>query len=804
MRALLQDLHHAARSLRRSPGFSLVAVLTLALGIGANTAIFSVVNGVLLTPLPFQDPGKLVVVWESNASRHRDANVVSPANYQDWRDRSTSFAGLAALTWTGMTFTGDAPERVSGRAVTANFFRVLGVAPALGRGFSAQEDVPDGPRVIIISHGLWQRRFAGDSTIIGRAVSISGGSATVVGVMPASFQSMPYGEDSYWQPLGLDPSDRARQGRYAMVIGRLKPGVTVAMAQAEMSGITRALEGEYPEFDTGWGAHLITLTDQTVGSFRQALLVLFGAVGFVLLIACANVGNLMLGRAAARERELMVRAALGAPRWRLVQQALAEGVVLALVGSAMGVLLAVWGVHLLVAARPSAVPRVLDIAVDGRVLWFTILASIAVGLAVGVPGILSDRLRRGMAGLRGETGRSTSGVTASRLRGGLVVTQMSLALVLLVGAGLMVRSLQRLMAVDPGFDPTRLITMSLELPSATYPDGPRRTAFFDQLLERMRVLPGVQSVGMVDFLPLIGPGSATSVRIVGRPEPALGQALTADIRIADGQYFSTMRIPLRSGRGFTAGDRPGTPGVVVINETAARQYWPNESPMGQRIKVNMWSPDSAVEVVGVIGDVHHSGLDAEVRPMIYYPMSQIPAGSGTVVLRATAEPAALTPLLRSALREQDPQVPAGEIATMDSYLTRSTADRRFPMTLLTVFAGLAVILAGIGIYGVLSYAVTQRTREIGIRVALGAGPEQVLVMVLRAGLGLTLLGVVLGVAGSAIATRALSHLLFGVMPTDPITFVSVTALLVSIALLATYLPARRAARVEPMVALRTE
>jgi putative ABC transport system permease protein len=801
---LAQDLRYALRALLRAPSFSLVAVLTLALGIGANSAMFSVVNAVLLTPLPFKVPKNLVIVWERNGPRHRDQNVVSPANYLDWKDRATSFSDFAAFTWTGMTLTGESPERVSGRAVTANFFRTLGMEPLLGRGFTAEEDAPGGPRVIVLSYGLWQRRFAGDSSIIGRAIPIAGGNALVVGVMPAAFQSMPYGDDSFWQPLGLDASDRNRRGRYAMTIARLKEGVRVSQAQAEMETISRALERDYPDFNTGWTTNVVTLTDQIVGSSRTALLVLMGAVGFVLLIACANVGNLMLGRAASRERELAVRAAMGASRWRLVQQSLAEGVLLSLAGAALGVLFAVWGVDLLVLARPQAVPRLAEIALDGRVLALTLGVSLVVGVAVGLPAILSGRLRSNMAGLRGDTGRTTSGRAATRLRGGLVIAQMTFALMLLVGAGLMVRSLQRLTSVDPGFDPSHLLTMGVELPSATYAEGSRQSALFSDLLERLRALPGVQSAGVVDFLPMIGPGSATSIRIVGRPEPAVGQAPSADIRIASASYFTTMRIPLMRGRGFTPADLPRAPGVVLINETAARQIWPGEDPVGQRVKVSMWSPDTAVQIVGVVGDVRHSGLDGDIRPMVYYPTSQIPMGSGTLVLRATGAPAALSAMMRSTLRELDPELPAGEVATMETYLARSMADRRFPMILLTAFAAIAVALAGIGIYSVLSYAVSQRTREIGVRLALGAGPADVLGMVLRAGLSLILAGVLLGALGGAIAARALRSLLFEVVPTDPVTFAVVTALLVAIALLATYLPARRAVRVDPMVALRAE
>jgi len=475
---MFHDLRIACRSLRRVPGFAAVVILTLALGIGANTAIFSVVNGVLLTPLAYPQPDRLVLVWEQNPHRGSARNVVSPSNYLDWRDRARSFSGLAAFTWTGITLTGGNPEHAEGRAVSQEFFSVLGVAPALGRTFTAEENTPGAAKVIMLSHGLWQRRFGGDSAIVGRTIQVAGGDVRVVGVMPVSFQSMPYGQDQYWEPLGLDPADRERRGRYAMVIGRLRDGVSAEQAQTEMTSIAADLAREHVEFNTGWGASVVTLTDQVVGRARPILLTLLGAVSLVLLIACANVANLVLARTAARRREFAVRAALGATPLRLARGVLAESVLLAVIGGAAGLVLAVWGVGLLVAAAPAEVPRLAQIGVDGRVLAVTLLVTLLAGILFGSPGALG-RGRAGLAAdLHGAGRRSTSGADAKRLRGALVVAQVSLSMILLVGAGLLIRSLQRLTAVDPGFDPSRVLTVAVDLPAATYPEAPRRTAFY--------------------------------------------------------------------------------------------------------------------------------------------------------------------------------------------------------------------------------------------------------------------------------------------------------------------------------------
>ena len=798
---LLQDLRYAARTLAKSSGFTAVVVLTLALGIGANTAIFSVVNGVLLTPLPYRDPSRLVVVWESKGTSTH--NVVNPANYMDWHDRATSFSGLALMSWAGLTFTGDEAERVQGRAVTPDFFGVLGAAPLLGRTFRAEESRPHVPRVIVLSEALWRRRFGADRAIVGRAVPVAGGTARVVGVMPASFRPMPYGQEEYWEPMPLDWSNRARNGRYAMVVGRLRDGVTIERAQTEMSRIARQLESDAPDFDTGWGATVVPLMEQVVGGAQRTILVVLGAVSLVLLIACANVANLMLARASSRERELAIRAALGASRWRLVRQALVESVILALAGGAAGALLASWGVHLLVRAAPPDVPRIADIRLDLTVLAVTGLVSMAAGVLFGLPAALS-RSGTAIQGLHAATTRTTAGVPAARLRGALVIAQVSLAIVLLVGAGLLVRSLQRLIAVDPGFDPANISALTITLPDATYPDSLRRVAFYERLLERVRSMPGVQSAGLISWLPMTPGNAATSLTVVGRPEPAPGQKPTAAIRIVDPGYFDAMRIPLRRGRSLAPSDRLGSVPVAVISEAMVRKLWPGEDPIGQHVTVDWWHEKVSVGIVGVVADSRHDGLDAEFQPTLFYPFAQESQGGMSLVLRSTLPPATLTRMVRAAVSEMDKGLPVADAVTMYHHISEMMADRRYPAFVLGLFAALALTLAAVGIYGVLSYTVGQRTREIGVRVALGARPVDVLRTVLGGGLRLTLSGVALGGMAAGLAAGALGKLLYGVHPLDPVTFAGVPLVLVGVALLAMAAPARRAARVDPMVALRSE
>jgi putative ABC transport system permease protein len=805
MDTLLQDLRYSVRRLLKRPGFALVVIATLGLGIGANTAIFSVVKSVLLAPLPYPAPDRLMMVWETKPAANRDRNVVNPQNYLDWQQRNTSFTALGLYTWMTMTLTGGGhPENVMGRAITPNVLDILGVRPALGRNFTREEGLPNAGMSIILSDGLWRRRFGADSSIMGRTITVSGGTATIVGVMPPTFR--PLANEQYWQAFRLDPADHQRNGRYAMTIGRLRPGVTREQAQADMSGIARRLATEFPDFDTGWGARVVAMKDDVIGSARGVLLMLMGAVAVVLLITCANVGNLMLGHAASRDRELAVRTALGAPGWRLVRQWLVENVVLALAGGVVALGLAVWGVDLLLAAHPDSVPRLQEIRLDRSVLLVTALVSIGVGVLIGLPAAFGGRLARVGAALRNESARTTEGRRAARFRGALVVAQVSLALVLLIGAGLLVRSIARLSAVDPGFNPDKVLTFTVDLPPGTYPDstpGPI-TNFYARLLEQLRAHPGVRAAGAVTWLPLTGIGAGTGFEVIGRPRPLPGQEPGAVIRVVDPQYLATIGIPLIRGRGFTDRDAANAPPVVLVSSALARKIWPTENPLGQHLKVSWTSPDAHAEVVGVVGDALATGLDGDRDPTIYFPLAQSPMGRMSVVVRTSGPPLSVVPEVRNVIHGLDPDLPVESFQAMSDVVTSSMADRRYPMFLLMIFAAVALLVAAIGVYAVLAFAVNQRTREIGIRMALGAQRRQVLRLILRNGLGLTLAGLALGVVGGAFASRALSRLLFRVAPADPVTTICVVLVLFGVAMLAMYLPARRATRVDPMSALRND
>ncbi|HTS87664.1 MAG TPA: ABC transporter permease [Gemmatimonadales bacterium] len=797
---LLQDIRYALRALRKSPGYTLVAVATLGLGIGATTAIFTVVNGVLLRPLPYHDPDRLTMIWEAKQGGTTRFNVVNPGNYFDWKTRATSFADMAAFTWSGLTLTGDNPEHVQGRMVTPNFFRVLGVSPVLGRTFTDEEAAAGGNRLVLLSDRLWKRRFGGDPSLVGSTIPIAGGVATVLGVLPASFQPLPWGDEEYWEPFQLDAGALARRGRYSQVIARLREGVTPAVAQAEMNRITATLSQEYPGFNTGWGANVVPLAEQVSGSVRRPLLILMGAVALVLLIACANLTNLMLGRAVSRSREFAIRAALGAGRHRLAVQWLTESLLLAAAGGGVGVLLAFLGADLLTRAAPGGVPRLREIAVDWRVLGAAALTTLASGALVALPALL----RRGIGQVEVlRAGQSTPDGRTGRFRSALVVGQVTLALVLLFGAGLLIRSLARLVAVDPGFDPSNLVTAQIDLPQGGYPDRSKQELFFSELLERLRASPGVVDAGAVSFLPITGAGAATSFSVAGRPAPAPGQAPVAEIRIVDPGYFSAMRIPLLRGRLATSADADSAAPVVMVNAALARAMWPGADPVGQRLLVDWWDAETARQVIGVVGDVHQHGLDEEVRPAIYYPIGQSPfGGSMTVVVRTRGDAAAATTAIREAVRGLDRDIPLSDVATMYTHLAASTSDRRYPMLLLTVFAGLALVLAAIGLYGVLTFTVGQRTRELGVRIALGARPGDVVRLVLGSGIRLTLAGILLGTAVTSALGGVMTKLLYGIPATDPLTFVVVAMVLLAVALVASVIPARRAARVDPMIVLR--
>ena len=804
MTTVWQDLRFSARLLLRTPGFTLVAVAALALGIGANTAIFSVVNALLLEPLPYKEPGRLVVVWEHNLPRDRKNNVVSPGNFLHWRDMNRVFDDIAAVSMTfRTTLTGDgAPEELPVQYVTAAISPILGVPPQQGRLFTAEDDSPSA-RVVILSDRLWRRRFSADPALINRTILLDGVPQLVVGIMPPGFSILDKNVD-IWQTIGFRPESRTPRGRWIMVVGKLRNGVTVAQAQDDMTRVHAELTRMFPQFNTGWTARVVSLSDQLTGDIRPALLVLLGAVGFVLLIACANVANLLLARATARHRELAVRAALGAGRARLVRQLLAESLLLSAVGGIAGLLLAWWATLGLrnVVAQQLPIPRLESVAVDGRVLLFTLAAAIVSGLVFGlIPAVsaagvtLTDALKEG--------GRGGTAARGARARNVFVVIETALALILLVGAGLLIRSFTALLNVDPGFDPSHTMTMKVSIPTSKYRTPEQQRAFYDQLFERLDSIPGVQAAGGTSFLPLNGLGAATSFEIVGRPKPPAGQEPVTDVRVATHAYFRAMGIRLVRGRLFDRTDAGNNVRRVIISDSMARKYWANEDPIGQHIIVS-WNDPGPDEIVGVVGDVRQETLEKETRPSIYWPPSRFTYPFMTVAIRASGEVTAIVPTATAKVNELDPNIAVADVRTMSEVRDISVAQRRLTMLLLGIFAGMALLLAAVGIYGVISYAVTQRTQEIGIRMALGAQRSNVLSMVVRQALALAGAGILVGAAGAWLLTGLMKNLLFGVRPSDPLTFLVVAALLGAVAAAAASVPGLRATRVDPVIALRAE
>jgi putative ABC transport system permease protein len=806
---LLQDVRYALRMCVRTPGFTSVAVLVLALGIGANTAIFTIVNAVLLERLPFQDPDRIVALWEESSRRPGRNNVVGPSQFVRWRERTTVFAQLAALADTRQNLTGSGnPEEVIVQIVTADFFPILGVSPLVGRTFTDEENRDPQANVVILGHELWQRRFGGDPGIVGRTVQLNARPTTVVGVMPPGFRlfikegSLVGKPSDLWAPYVLPPGARDFGGRFLEVIARLKPGVTIREAQAQLTGIARALERETPERNASWGARVLALHDELSGEYRRALLVLAGAVAFVLLIACANVANLLLARGAARQREIAIRTALGALRGRVVRQLLTESLVLAVLGGAAGLLVAIWGLALLLALSPVDLTSVADVRLSYPVLAFTVaislLTAIICGLAPAFEGSRTDVQEAISDGAR-QIGGS---VRRRRLRQAFVIAEIALAVVLLVGAGLMLRSLASLHRVDPGYSTTNILTMRLQLPGAKYQNDEQRIRFFRDVTARIRELPGVQSAGAVSYVPLTGLGAGTRFTIEGQPPPPPGQDYVTNVSVCDNGYFRVLNVPLISGRWFSEREMRDKSNVVIVSESLVRTYFPRETPIGRRLSISMTAPITPTEIIGVVGDIRFQDLTAAPQPTTYWPHPQLAYSAMTVTVRTATDPLPLAPGVEQAIRTLDKDQPVSDVRTMSQWVAKSLAQARFSSTLLATFAALALLLAAIGIYGVMSYAVSQRTSEIGIRLALGAETGDILRMIVGGAMRLTALGLAIGVGLALALGRTLTKLLYETTGTDPITFAAVLLVLGSVALIASYLPARRAARIEPVDALR--
>ena len=801
METLMRDVRYGIRSLTKRPGFTAVALIALALGIGANTAIFSLVNAVLLQPLPFAEPDRLVWAW-GNIRNGGNRASVSPLDFLDFRKENTTFEEFAAMFTLPLplNLTGNGePERLSAAAVTGNYFQALGAKPVLGRTFILENEKPGNEQVTVLSYALWQKRFGGDPGVLNKTVTLDGKTCEVIGVMPKEF-SFPRSAE-LWIPINFDYSEgmKQRKAHFMRPIGKLKAGVTIAQAQADTDTVARRLEQQYPDSNTGWNLRLVSLREQLVGRTRPTLLILFGAVGLVLLIACANVANLSLVRAAARHKEIALRTALGAGRFRIIRQMITESVVLALIGGALGTLLAFWGTDLLVTLGGDSIPSTAQVRIDATVLAFTLLVSLLTGVVFGLaPALralkfnLSESLKEG-----GRTG--TSGAKGNRTRSLLVVLESAVAVVLLIGAGLLIRSLIQLQNVSPGFDAQNVLTMSVALSREKYSTPEKASSFFQQLETRVKGLPGVESVGFVTELPLSGQLNDMPFTVEGRPPVAINDAFDADFRRVNQDYFRSLRIPLLRGRNFTEQEVRQGDKVVVISELLASQVFPKEDPLGKRL---VMMTGNIFEIIGIVGDIRDRSLESQPLAAMYWPTYA--SGFTNLVIRTQSNPTSLAAAVRREVLAIDPDQPVAAIKTMQQWMETSVAAPRYRTTLLGLFAVVALVLASTGIYGVMSYSVTQRTHEIGVRMALGARRLDVLKLVVRQGMGLVVIGVALGLVGAFALTRVMASLLFGVTAKDPVTFVAVAALLALIAFIACYIPARRATKVDPLVALRYE
>jgi putative ABC transport system permease protein len=810
METFVQDLRYGVRMLIKKPGFTVVALIALALGVGANTAIFSVVNAVLLRPLGYQESEKLIVVWSNNTREGNARYPVAAANFVDFKDQNRVFDQLAAyLSFTpNMTMAGATePVQVATSSVSPELFSLLGVEAAHGRTFFDEEAQIGKDQVALLSYGVWQRQFGGDQNILGQTATLDGVPYTIIGVMPKDFYFL-YRNADLWLPLSFNTRFNPnftitnRAGGALGLIGRLKSDVSIAQARAEMDAIAARLADQHPTVNNGIGVTLVPLDEQITESVRPALLVLLAAVSFVLLVACANVATLLLARASSRQKEIAIRAAMGAGRIRLIRQLLTESILLSVLGGALGVLLAIWGIDLILALSPSEIPRRDEIGIDASVLLFTLGLSALTGIIFGlVPALLISKsdLHESLK----EGGRSSAGSTRQGVRSVLVVSQVALTLVLLVGAGLLIKSFVRLMNVDPGFKTENLLVMGIAVPTSLRASPPQKTAYYHELFERIRAIPGVEAVGAVTRLPLTARGVTSRLTIEGRPVAA-GEEPEIEFRRASSDYFRALGVKLIDGRFFTDQDTAQSPEVVIINQSAARRFWPDDDPVNKRVRTAQAANAPWLTVVGVIGDVKHFGLDADARPEIYISSDQAPPDGPFMVVRTATDPMSVAASVRAQVGGMNKDQPVNTIQTMDEVLSASVAQRRFNMLLLGIFAALALLLAAVGIYGVISYSVAQRTQEIGLRMALGAQTRDVLGMVIAQGTKLALAGVGLGLIASFFLTRLMTSLLFNVSATDPLTFLAVSLLLVGLAFLASYIPARRAAKVDPMVALRHE
>ncbi len=813
---MLQEIRHSLRLLLKNPLFTLVAILTLALGIGATTAVFTLVNALLIKPLPYEDPARLVLLFEHFKDQHLDTIPVSPPEFLEYKTQLKSFDKLAAFDTTTFNLSeGELPERIFGAKVSADLFPLLGVQPIRGRTFRAEENAVGRDDVVVISERLWRRKFDRDPRVLGSKLMADGHPFTIVGIMPASFEfplplfnitGAQFGEQAdIWQPLGFTDQEMKRRGsRSYGVIGRLAPGVSSQQAQAELetvvSGMRTRFKDNYPQTDS-FGATIYPLKEQIIGGMKPLLLILLGAVALVLLIACANLATMLLARATAREREMAIRVAVGASRARLLRLALTESVVLSILGAAVGVFLSIWAIDLVKSIGTQTIPRLSEVHIDGTVLLVTLAIAVGTGLIFGlVPGLasgkpdLTESLKEGGRG-------STSGRRHNRLRNGLVVAEVALALVLLTGAGLLLKSFVRLENVNPGFNPQNVLTAEISLPALRYPDKKAQVNFFTELERRVSNLPGVKNAGMTIILPMSGINSDSSFTIEGRPIDDTHPGPDEEIRLVSADYFRSLEIPLQRGRFFTNADNLDAPPVVIVNQALAERYWPNDNALGKRMQLPTREGPVWATIVGIVGDMHHRGLDQPVKPEFYVPLTQAPYPAVILAVRSAQDPTGLTSAIRREVQAIDPTLPIAHVRTLEQVIADSIAPRRLSVSLLTVFAGIALVLASVGIYGVMSFLVVQRTHEIGVRMALGAQRSDVLRLIITHAGALIGAGTVLGLIVALLSTSALRSVLYEVSVLDLSTFLLVTLILTLVALAASYIPARRATRADPMIAL---